>query len=90
MLIESVIREARRVGLARVIPVGAITKGQRGEVLTDMFELQQAGCLALSDDGRAVQNSLMMRPGHGLFAHDRSALDGTLSGSALEQQGRDE
>ncbi len=60
MVVEGVIREARRVGLVNVIPVGAITKGQQDKEMTDMFELKGAGCLALSDDGRSVCNSGLM------------------------------
>ncbi len=62
MIVQSIIKEARRVGLVNVIPHGAITRGQLGEELADMSELKDAGCLALSDDGKTVANSqLMMR-----------------------------
>jgi len=61
MIVEGIIKEARRVGLLRVIPVGAVTRGQRGNQLTDMFELKEAGCLALSDDGSTVANAKVMR-----------------------------
>ena len=61
MIVEAVIKEAKRVGLLNIIPAGAITKGQRGEELTDMFELKEAGCLVLTDDGRAVGSSQTLR-----------------------------
>ena len=61
MIVQAIIKEAKRVGLINVFPVGAITKGQKGEELTDMFELKEAGCLALSDDGKSVHNSQVMR-----------------------------
>lgn len=61
MIVEAIIKEAKRVGLLNVYPIGAITKGQKDEELTDMFELKKAGCLALSDDGRSVFNSQLMR-----------------------------
>ncbi len=61
MIADSIIKEAKRVGLVNVMPVGAITKGRRNEKLTDMFELRKAGCLALSDDGTCVSNSQLMR-----------------------------
>ncbi|MDP2653613.1 MAG: dihydroorotase [Candidatus Omnitrophota bacterium] len=61
MIVEGVIKEAKKVGLVNVVPIGAITRGQRNEELTDMFELKQAGCVALSDDGRSVLNSQLMR-----------------------------
>lgn len=61
MIVEAILKEAKRVGLVNVIPVGAITRGQNGEELTDMFELKQAGCMAFSDDGKTVGNSRLMR-----------------------------
>src|SRR3989338_5804952 len=61
MIVESIIKEAKRVGLCNVIPIGSITRGQRGEELSDIFEMKKAGCLALSDDGRSVVNSQLMR-----------------------------
>jgi dihydroorotase len=61
MIVEAIVNEAKRVGLVNVIPIGAITKGQKGEELTDMLELKKAGCLALSDDGKSVHNSQVMR-----------------------------
>ncbi len=61
MIVQAIINEAKRVGLVNVFPIGAITRGQKDEELTDMFELKKAGCLALSDDGRSVSNSQLMR-----------------------------
>ena len=61
MLVASIIQEARRVGLIHVLPIGAITRGQNNEELVDMGELRQAGCLALSDDGKCVTNSQLMK-----------------------------
>jgi len=61
MVVEFIIREAMRVGLCNVYPVGAITKGQQDGELTDMAELKTAGCLAFSDDGKSVLNSRLFR-----------------------------
>ncbi len=60
MIVEGIMEEAKRVGLVNVIPIGAITKGQRDGELVDMLELKKAGCLALSDDGKSVVNSRLM------------------------------
>jgi len=46
---------------ARVYPIGAITKGSKGEELAEMGELHLAGCFAISDDGKPVMNSSIMR-----------------------------
>ncbi len=61
MVVEGVLEEAQRVGTINVFPIGAITRGQRGEDMTDIFELKEAGCLALSDDGHSVANTQIMR-----------------------------
>lgn len=61
MIVEGMIKEAKRVGLVNVLPMGAITRGQKGEELVDMFELKEAGCVALSDDGKSVYNAQLMR-----------------------------
>jgi dihydroorotase len=46
---------------ARVFPIGAITKGSKGEELAEMAELHSAGCMAVSDDGKPVMNAAIMR-----------------------------
>jgi dihydroorotase len=46
---------------ALVYPIGAITKGSRGEELSEIGELHAAGCRAISDDGKPVANSAVMR-----------------------------
>ncbi len=61
MVVEFIIREAKRAGLCNVYPVGAISKGQHDQELTDMAELKEAGCLAISDDGKSVLNSRLFR-----------------------------
>ena len=58
---ELILDRARTAGLARVLPIGAITKGSRGEELAEIGELHKAGCVAISDDGLPVMNSLVMR-----------------------------
>jgi dihydroorotase len=58
---ELIVRRAAEVGKVRVYPIGCITQGQKGESLAEMGELQEAGCVAVSDDGRGVMNSEVMR-----------------------------
>jgi len=61
MVVEAIVKEAKRIGLVNVVPIGSITKGQKQEELTDMFEMKKAGCLALSEDGRSVESGQLMR-----------------------------
>jgi dihydroorotase len=58
---ELVLARAAAAGLARVFPVGAISKGLAGEELAEYGELKAAGCVALSDDGRPVASAALMR-----------------------------
>jgi dihydroorotase len=58
---ELMLARAAAAGLARVFPVGAVTKGRKGEELAEYGELKAAGCVALSDDGSPVVSSALMR-----------------------------
>src|SRR4051794_28675790 len=58
---EYVLKKAAEANLARVYPIGAVSRGQNGEQLADIAELKQAGCVALTDDGRPVATALLMR-----------------------------
>ncbi|GLI36232.1 dihydroorotase [Desulforhabdus amnigena] len=58
---EFILERAREEGACHVFPVGAITKGLKGENLSEIGELRASGAVAVSDDGRPVMNSLMMR-----------------------------
>jgi dihydroorotase len=51
----------RDAGAARVYPVGALSLGQKGERLTEIGELVQAGAVAITDDGLPVMDSGLMR-----------------------------
>jgi dihydroorotase len=55
------IEQARIAQLANVFPIGAITKGSGGKELAEMGEMKSAGIVAVSDDGRPVPTSAMMR-----------------------------
>jgi dihydroorotase len=54
-------RKASKDSLVAVLPIGCITKGRKGEELTNMAELAEAGVVAFSDDGDPVASSLLMR-----------------------------
>ncbi len=59
--IEFVIRESERVGLANVLPVGAITKAREGRELAEIGSMQARGAVAFSDDGTGVNDPSVMR-----------------------------
>jgi len=59
--IEFVIRESERVGLANVIPIGAITKNREGKELAEIGSMLARGAIALSDDGTGVNDASVMR-----------------------------
>lgn len=58
---EYIIKRSREVGLANIIPIGAISKGLKGEAMADVGDQAAVGVAALSDDGRPVMNSLLLR-----------------------------
>jgi dihydroorotase len=58
---EMLTAKARALSSVRLHPIGAITVGQRGEQLTEMADMKDAGAIAVSDDGRCVTNSQVMR-----------------------------
>ena len=58
---QYILNKADQEGFCRVFPIASITKGMQGETLTEMGELKEAGCYALSDDGVPVSNGEMMR-----------------------------
>jgi dihydroorotase len=56
-----ILEKAALAGSARVCPVGAISRGLAGKALCEYGELKAAGAVAVSDDGRPVENTLLMR-----------------------------
>lgn len=58
---EMVLAEAARNGWCRVYPIGAVSKGLKGEELAELADLRAAGCVAVSDDGKPVWNAQLMR-----------------------------
>ena len=58
---DFILDKARKEGVVNVYPVGAITKGLKGEELSEIGELKSAGVVAITDDGKPVMNSELMR-----------------------------
>jgi dihydroorotase len=56
-----IIAKAKAEGSCNVFPVGTITQGMGSERMAEMGELKEAGCVAVSDDGRPVTNAELMR-----------------------------
>jgi len=59
--IDYVKSTAASEGIVRVLPIGCISRGRKGEELTGMAELASAGAIAFSDDGEPALNSDLMR-----------------------------
>ncbi len=56
-----ILSKAAAANLARVYPIGAVSRGSKGELLADIAELKEAGCVAITDDGHPVKTALLMR-----------------------------
>ena len=61
VVVSYIKHRAQEVGACKVHPIGAITKGSKGEQLADIGEMKRAGAVAISDDGVAVKSSRLMR-----------------------------
>ena len=61
VVISYIRHRGEEAGLCKIRPIGAITKGENGEQLADIGEMKKAGAVALSDDGKAVASSRLMR-----------------------------
>ena len=58
---DYILAKARVEGVVRVYPIGAVTRGLKGQELAEMAELVEAGCVAFSDDGKCVMNAEIYR-----------------------------
>ena len=87
-----ILSRAADANLARVYPIGAVTKGSKGELLADIAELKQAGCVAITDDGHPVSTALMLRRAleyAGMFGMPviEHCEDPTLKGDGVAHEG---
>lgn len=60
-IVNYIYKEAARVGLCKVFPIGSITKGRSGKELTEFGELLNAGAKGFSDDGDSVADNNVFR-----------------------------
>jgi dihydroorotase len=60
-IVKYIINKAKQDGVVNVFPIGAISKGQKGEELSEIGELKFAGAIAISDDGKPVKSSSLMK-----------------------------
>ena len=60
-IVDFVFAKAAAEGVARVLPIGAVTKGSLGKELAEMGELADAGAIGFSDDGHPVADTNIMR-----------------------------
>jgi dihydroorotase len=56
-----ILAKAAEAGQARVYPIGAVSKGSKGDLLADIADLKKAGCVAITDDGHPVATALLLR-----------------------------
>jgi dihydroorotase len=87
-----ILAKAAEAALARVYPIGAVSKGSNGELLADIAELKQAGCVAITDDGHPVKTALLLRRAleyAGMFGMPviEHCEDPTLKGDGVAHEG---
>jgi dihydroorotase len=62
-IVQFIREKAKEAGHARVLPIGAVSKGQKGEELAEIGLMARAGIVALSDDGYPVATADLLRKG---------------------------
>lgn len=91
-IVADVLRRAEAAGLARVYPIGALTKARAGVELAPYHLLADAGCVAFSDDGTTVANPLVLRNA-ARYASDLNSIfvshceDAALKSDAVMNEG---
>ena len=95
-ILEKILAEAKRVNLCNILPYGSVSKGEKGEELTDFEELKKAGAVAFSDDGMPVINSRIMRQaiikanslGTFVASHceEKSVADGAINAGKIQEE----
>jgi len=58
---EFILKQARKADILKIYPIASITKGRKGEILTEFGDLRKAGAVGVTDDGSPVTNSQVMR-----------------------------
>jgi dihydroorotase len=87
-----ILAKAAEANLARVYPIGAVSRGSKGELLADIAELRKAGCVAITDDGHPVATALLLRRAleyAGMFGMPliEHCEDQTLKGDGVAHEG---
>lgn len=60
---DFILSKSAKEGIVNVLPIGAITKGSQGKALAEIGDMVNAGCVAISDDGKGVMDAEVMRRG---------------------------
>ena len=61
IIVEYINMKAKRDGVVNILPIGSITKGPKGEELSDIGKMAEVGICAISEDGRSVANAALMK-----------------------------
>jgi dihydroorotase len=56
-----IVNRAKEIGLCDILPIGAITKGEKGKEIVDFYTLKDVGCVAFSDDGLPVMDASLLK-----------------------------
>jgi dihydroorotase len=87
-----ILDKAREAALARVYPIGAVSRGSQGELLADIADMRNAGCVAITDDGHPVKTAILLRRAleyAGMFGMPviEHCEDPSLKGDAVAHEG---
>jgi len=87
-----ILDKAKEANLARVYPIGAVSRGSKGELLADIGDLRKAGCVAITDDGHPTRTAILLRRAleyAGMFGMPviEHCEDPTLKGDGVAHEG---
>lgn len=91
-IIDFILRRARDKAMVNILPAASITKGMRGQEMTEFGLMLEAGAVAFSEAKQSVRNAQVMRRAM-IYARDLGALimhhteDADLAGSGVMNEG---
>lgn len=85
--VQRVHERAKEESLTHIIQLGAVTKGQKGEELSDIRGMAEAGCHAISEDGKSVMNASLYRQGMKIAKECEIAVFAHCEDQTMVEQG---
>ena len=60
-IVKSIVSKAKEKGFANVFPIGSVSKGQKGQELSEFGLMKEEGIVAVSDDGKPIATADLLK-----------------------------